>query len=422
VRAGVDAVSATRLLERALGDASLHRVLSGRALHVAAVGKAASAMAAAFVSKASLDIRTTIAIGTHVGAGLPSNVEWIHASHPFPDSRSERAAQRALELARHVGPDEVLVVLLSGGASALMSAPVEGISLADKVATTKTMMDAGADIVALNTVRRHLSRVKGGRLAAACRGLTMTLAISDVVGDDLNAIGSGPGVPDPTTWADAASALARWGGAEAYPPTVVEVIQRGMRGEIRDTLKPGDPAASRVVARVIGSRADAVAGALLEAERRGYQPLAIGKPVVGEARVVARAWLDEAQKLAEAVRPPVCVVSAGETTVRVLGTGKGGRNLEFALALVEPLATSRRPMAVASVGTDGIDGSSGVAGGMADVTSLERARLAGLEAPVHFLETNDSLNFFLPLDDVIRLGRTDTNVGDVQVLLLERAT
>jgi glycerate-2-kinase len=386
------------------------------------VGKAAAAMAAAFVSRASLDVRSAIAIGTHVGAGIPSNVEWIQASHPFPDARSERAAQRALEVARQVGPDEVLVVLLSGGASALMSAPLEGISLADKVSTTKTMMDAGADIVALNTVRRHLSRVKGGRLADACAGRTMTLAISDVVGDDLNAIGSGPGVPDPTTWADAASALAKCGGLDAYPPAVVDAIQRGMRGEIRDTLKAVDPAASRIVARVIGSRSDAVAGALQEAERRGYQSLAIAEPVVGEARVVARSWFEQAQRQAESVRPPVCVVSAGETTVRVLGTGKGGRNLEFALALVEPLAVSRRPMAVASVGTDGIDGSSGVAGGIADGTSLDRGRLAGLEAPAHFLDMNDSLNFFQPLDDVIRLGRTDTNVGDIQVLLLERAT
>ena len=422
MRAGVDAVSATRLLERAIGDPNLRRVLSGRGLRVVAVGKAAAAMAAAFVSRASLDVRAAIAIGTHAGAGIPSNVEWIQASHPFPDARSERAAQRALEVAGQVAPDEVLVVLLSGGASALMSAPLEGISLGDKVSTTKAMMDAGADIVALNTVRRHLSRVKGGRLADVCRGQTITLAISDVVGDDLNAIGSGPGVPDPTTWADAASALARWGGLDAYPPAVVDAIQRGIQGEIRDTLKPADPASSRIIARVIGSRADAVAGALQEAERRGYQPLAISEAVVGEARVAARGWLDEAQKLAETVRPPVCVVSAGETTVRVVGTGKGGRNLEFALALVEPLALSRRPMAVASVGTDGIDGSSGVAGGIADGTSLERARLAGLEAPADFLEMNDSLNFFQPLDDVIRLGRTDTNVGDIQVLLLERAT
>jgi glycerate 2-kinase len=378
-------------------------------------------MSSAFVTRASLDVRAAIAIGTHLGGGVPASVEWMASSHPLPDERSERAGRRALEVARRVAPDEVLVVLLSGGASALMCAPLEGISLSDKVATTKTMMEAGADIVALNTVRRHLSRVKGGRLAQACGGLTVTLAISDVVGDDLNAIGSGPAVSDPTTWQDAATALDRWGGSNAYPSTVVDAVRRGLAGEIGDTLKPGDPAASRIVGRVIGSRADAVAGAIQEAERRGYQALAIDEPVVGEARVVARSWFDRARNLAESATSPVCVVSAGETTVRVIGAGKGGRNLEFALALVEPLAQFPRPIAVASVGTDGIDGSSGVAGGIADGTTLDRARLIGLETPARYLDANDSLNFFQPLDDVVRLGRTDTNVGDVQVLLVDSA-
>jgi glycerate 2-kinase len=397
-------------------------VLTRRALHVVAVGKAAAAMASAFVSRASLDIRTAIAIGTHLGSGIPPTVEWMPSSHPLPDHRSERAGRRALEVAEGVAPAETLVILLSGGASALMCAPLEGISLADKIATTKSMMEAGADIVALNTVRRHLSRVKGGRLAQVCRGHTVTLAISDVVGDSLNAIGSGPAVPDPTTWNDAASALERWGGPSAHPTAVMDAVRRGVAGEIHDTLKPGDPAATRIVARVIGSRGDAVAGALREAERRGYRALAIDEPVVGEARTVARAWLDRARGLAEPAKPPVCVVSAGETTVRVKGAGKGGRNLEFALALVEPLAESTRPIAVASIGTDGIDGSSGVAGGMADGTTLERARRIGLDRPAHYLDANDSLNFFLPLDDVIRLGRTDTNVGDVQVLLLDKGS
>jgi glycerate 2-kinase len=375
-------------------------------------------MASAFVTRASLDVREAIAIGTHAGEGLPPTVEWIPSSHPLPDERSEYAGRRALDLAGRVAPGEALVVLLSGGASALMCAPLDGLALSDKVATTKTMMEAGADIVALNTVRRHLSQVKGGRLAQACRGITATLAISDVVGDDLNAIGSGPGVSDRTTWADAETALEKWAGLDSYPPRVVAAVKRGVAGEIPDTLKAGDPAASRVMARVIGSRGDAVAGGVREAERRGYTAVAISEPVVGEARLVAEPWLQRALLVAEHATQPVCVVSAGETTVRVTGHGKGGRNLEFALALVEPLARMRRPIAVASAGTDGIDGSSGVAGGMADGTTLERARLRGLEAPDHYLNTNDSLNFFQPLEDVIRLGRTDTNVGDVQVLLL----
>ena len=159
-----------------------------------------------------LAIRQALAIGTHAHADLPSSVEWIESSHPFPDARSEAAGNRAIAVAQGVHSGEALVILLSGGASALMAAPIDGISLADKIDTTRLMMASGADIHALNTVRRHLSRVKGGRLAAACVGTTVTLAISDVVGDDLHAIGSGPGVPDATTWADAAAALDRFGG------------------------------------------------------------------------------------------------------------------------------------------------------------------------------------------------------------------
>lgn len=402
-------------------DSSLQGVLSSRALFVVAVGKAAAAMASAFVSTPGLDIRRAVAIGTHLGEGLPSAVQWVQSSHPFPDQRSEIASRRALAVATSVSIDDVLVVLLSGGASALMCAPIEGISLEDKVKTSKRMMEAGADIVALNTVRRHLSRVKGGRLAGACAGLTVTLAISDVVGDDLNAIGSGPGVPDPTTWADAAAALDRWGGRHAHPSSVMNVVARGLAGEIADTVKPSDPAAGRMLPRVIGSRRDAMAGATEAAEQRGYRSIAMNEPIVGEARQVAVPWLARALKMTASSSLPACVVSAGETTVRVTGAGKGGRNLEFALALAEPLAQSLQHVAVASAGTDGIDGSSGVAGGMVDNITLERAARLGLEMPMHYLNANDSLAFFEPLDDVIRLGRTDTNVGDLQVLLVEPA-
>jgi hydroxypyruvate reductase len=280
------------------------------------------------------------------------------------------------------------------------------------------MMNAGADIVALNIVRRHLSRVKGGRLAAACAGDTITLAISDVVGDDLSAIGSGPGVPDRTTWADVADALGQWGGHQAHADGVMDVVRRGLAGDVPDTPKPGDSSCSRVQARVVGSRLTAMAGAKAAAEQRGYHPIVIAEPVVGEARQVAGEWLAHARQLAATGPALVCVISAGETTVRVTGKGKGGRNLEFALALVQPMASLGGRAAAASVGTDGIDGSSGVAGAVVDGTSLARSRLLGLAPPHDYLDTNDSFAFFAPLGDEIRLGRTDTNVGDLQVLLL----
>ena len=405
------------MIARALADRDLADIITSRPLHVIAVGKAAAAMAAAFVAVPHLAIRGALAIGTHTDTDLPPSIEWIESSHPYPDTRSERAGDRALAVAQGVHSGEALVILLSGGASALMAAPVAGVSLEDKIAATRLMMNAGADIVALNTVRRHLSKVKGGRLAAASVGVTVTLAISDVVGDDLSAIGSGPGVPDPTTWADAESALDRFGGA-AHGERVRAVIRQGLSGALADTPKPGHASLARSKARVIGSRQDAMAGARQAAIDKGYHAIVITEPITGEARTAAPAWLARVRGLLADAPRPACVISSGETTVRVTGSGRGGRNLEFALALAGDLAAI--PSCVmASIGTDGIDGSSGVAGGCVDATTIARASQAGLDPPANYLAANDSFAFFSALDDVVRLGRTDTNVGDLQVLLID---
>jgi len=406
------------VITRALADPEIADVLTSRPLHVVAAGKAAAAMAAAFTSVSQLAIRQAIAIGTHSHAELPPQVEWIEASHPYPDTRSETAGNRAIAVAQGVHSGEALVILLSGGASALMASPMAGISLADKIETTRLMMRSGADIHALNTVRRHLSKVKGGRLAAACVGTTITLAISDVVGDDLHAIGSGPGVPDATTWADAAAALERFGGP-AHSDRVRKVTQLGVDGALADTPKDEQPSMARAVARVIGSRVDAMEGVRVAAIDRGYRAIVMPGAVTGEARQVAHDWLRSVKDLIGPSPGKVCVVSSGETTVTVTGAGTGGRNLEFALALADSLPSMPPETALASVGTDGIDGSSGVAGGIVDRTTMTRAFKAGLAPPSHYLAANDSLAFFAPLDDVVRLGRTDTNVGDLQVLLID---
>jgi hydroxypyruvate reductase len=409
------------VIERALADAAVADVLTSRPLHVIAVGKAAAPMATAFLAAPHLSVRQAVAIGTHVDEPLPGAVEWLESSHPFPDGRSEAAGRRALAVAQAVHSGEALVILLSGGASALMAAPVDGITLGDKIDTTRLMMNAGADIHALNTVRRHLSNVKGGRLAAACVGTAITLALSDVVGDDLNAIGSGPGVADGTTWSDAAAALARFGG-DAHLASVQAVIARGLAGELPDTPKAGHPSLARASAKVIGGRRDAMAGAKAAAEARGYNVLLIDEPVVGEAKAAGPAWLEQARRLSRGSKGPVCVISGGETIVKVTGTGQGGRNLEFVLSIAELLdgrAEARPYTAVAaSIGTDGIDGSSGVAGAIVDSTTMTRAAEAGLARPAQFLAANDSLAFFAPLGDVIRLGRTQTNVGDLQAILI----
>ena len=415
----MDAVSARRVVERAITDAALSDLLTSRPLQVIAVGKAAAGMAAAFVAVPHLSIRHVLAIGTHRHEPMPAQVEWLASSHPLPDDRSEVAAARALAVARGVHSGEVLLILLSGGASALMASPIDGMTLADKIGTTRIMMNAGAGIHALNTVRRHLSKVKGGRLAASCVGTTVTLAISDVVGDDLNAIGSGPGVTDPTTWQDAADALERFGGA-AHPDHVRALVRQGVNQEIADTPKPGDASLARATARVIGSRRDAMAGAEAAAAERGYHPIVVADPVTGEAREAAPRWLEHVRSVAAGIARPACVISSGETTVRVTGRGTGGRNLEFALAIAGLVASMPETTAAASIGTDGIDGTSGVAGAIVDSTTMSRASAAGLGPAGHYLAANDSFAFFAPLDDVIRLGRTETNVGDLQVILIEQ--
>lgn len=411
-------MSAARVIERALSDQAIAEIVTNRPLHVVAVGKAASAMAASFMTLPHLAVKQALAIGTHATATLSRSVEWIESSHPYPDARSEAAGNRAIAIAEGVHSGEALVILLSGGASALMAAPIGGISLADKIATTRTMMTAGADIHALNTVRRHLSKVKGGRLAAACVGTTITLAISDVVGDDLHAIGSGPGVPDSSSWADASAALERFGG-DTHGERVRSVMWRGVNGDLPDTPTAGDPSMARAFARVIGSRVDAMEGARAAAIELGYRVIVVPDAITGEARLTAHDWLRRAKDLVGPSASRVCLISSGETTVTVKGTGTGGRNLEFVLALADSMPSMPPEAAIASVGTDGIDGSSGVAGAIVDRTTMSRAFKAGLAPPSKYLEANDSFAFFAPLDDVVRLGRTDTNVGDLQVMLID---
>jgi len=343
----------------------------------------------------------------------------IVASHPTPDESSERAGREALRLAGELAADERLIVLLSGGASALMASPAAGITLDQKRATTRQLLSAGADIYALNTVRKHLSAIKGGWLAARARGRVRTFAISDVIGDDLSVIGSGPTVPDATTFADALEVVQRFGGDAAFPPVVVERLRAGATrtGVPEETPKPGDRRLEGALMTVVGGRREAMDGAVREAASRGYHVVREDEAVVGEARAAGPALLRAAVARAAAAGRPACFVSSGETTVRVVGNGRGGRNQELVLACVEAIDGIGGEVLVSSVGTDGIDGPTDAAGAVADTTSLTRARQAGL-VPRLFLERNDAWGFFGPLGDLINTGPTGTNVGDLQVILL----
>lgn len=342
-------------------------------------------------------------------------LEFIAGGHPIPSSGSERGGRRALDIARATNPDHVLLVLISGGASALMAVPADGLVLEDKQRTTDALLRAGADIHALNTVRKHLSAVKGGQLAASATAPSWTLAISDVVGDDPSVIASGPTVADRSTFDDAHGVLSRFGGLGSFPPAVVTRLEQGRAGAIADTPKPGDPRLAHAETRVIGSRLDAMRGAAAEAERRGYHVRVIEQPVVGFAREAAVAHLRAAGEMAAGAARPLCIVSSGETTVRVVGSGLGGRNQEFALAAAEALSRSGASVA-ASVGTDGIDGPTDAAGAVVDSETIHQAERAGL-VPARYLADNNSYEFFNTLGDLIHTGPTGTNVGDLQIVL-----
>ena len=421
VRAGIRAVDAAELTRQALAKKGSDPFLlndlkkgSDPFFRCIAAGKAALPMA----KGASSVLRNRLRAGLIVApvADPFGTFESIAGGHPVPDEGSERAGRRALEVAESIASDETLLVLLSGGASALMAVPADGISLDDKRATTAQMLRAGADIQALNTVRKHLSAIKGGWLANRAAGPVLTYVISDVVGDDVSVIASGPTVADPSTFADARALLDRYGGALAYPDAVVARLDRGVRGEVPETPKPVYPRLVKSDVHVIGSRGGAMFGAAAKAVGLGYCVVRLDGPVVGEARDAATAHLQAVAATAREQSRPLCVISSGETTVTVTGSGKGGRNQEFALAAVaqEPGFDT---YALASLGTDGIDGPTDAAGAIVDSTTLARARVAEL-IPDKFLHNHDSYAFFAALGDLIHTGPTGTNVGDLQVILL----
>ena len=375
-------------------------------LSVIAAGKASVEMAAAF-GEAARDRPTTSLIAD--------------TGHPTPDEGSVAAGRRALAIAAETGTDGHLVVLLSGGASAMLAAPVDGVTLDDKRAATEVLLKAGADIQSLNTVRKHLSKIKGGQLAGTCPGHVVTLAISDVVGDDPSSIGSGPTVADASTFGDALAIVDRLQVRDRMPPSVIAHLQLGTRGDRVETPKPGDARLARSTFHLVGRARDAVEGARAAAESLGYAVRQRRRAITGEAREAAASYLtDIARDTERKGGGHVCALSFGETTVSVTGTGRGGRNQEFALAAAPQLASIGPRVAMASVGTDGIDGPTDAAGAIVDPSTFDRARAAGISAPDGYLDENDTYAFFDRIGDLIRTGPTSTNVGDLQVLLVGR--
>jgi hydroxypyruvate reductase len=319
-----------------------------------------------------------------------------------------------MDLARSLEDDDVLCVLLSGGASAMLAVPAPGITLDDKRTTTARLLAAGADITSLNTVRKHLSEIKGGRLSAATRARVLAWLLSDVVGNDPSVIGSGPTVADATTFEGALRVLDRFGGRASYPVAVVARLEQGAAGRVPETPKPGAPDLLYTATEVIGSAVDAVNAAATMARRLGYQIVISDRPVTGEARDAARthaAWLTD-QLSRHSGR--VCS-SSSETTVTVRGKGIGGRNQEFALALAMAWEDHGRPTVAASIGADGVEGRP-----MLPEHESIAIRSRGARARPRrglALQANDSWSFFNALGGLMRMGPTGTNVGDLQIVL-----
>ena len=390
---------------------------SGRTLVIGA-GKAAASMALAVEQHWPRDAPLEGLVITRYRHGLPTRrVRVIEAGHPVPDEAGETAAKEILQRTRSLAPSDLLLALVSGGGSALLSLPVETVGMEALKATTRELLRSGAPIQDINTVRKHLSAIQGGRLAAACRAPVLALIISDVTGDDPTHIASGPCAPDPTTYGDALEVLHRY-GVNAVP-AVREHLERGAGGEVPETPKPGDGIFARVENRVIATARRALLSAQEFLHARGVPTMNLGDSVTGEASEVAKVYAALARQIAQhadPLKPPVALISGGECTVTVRGNGRGGRCTEFLLSLAVELAGAANVYAIAC-DTDGIDGSEDNAGAVLMPESLVRGARLGLDAR-KLLADNDAYGFFSGLEDLVVTGPTRTNVNDYRAILI----
>ena len=412
-RAALEAADPARAVTRYFARRD---VSSYRNIYVVGAGKAGASMAQAVER----------ALGRRVTAGLINvkdghvaklrRIELNECGHPVPDERGVAGARRIAELARAAGSGDLVLCLISGGASALLPLPADGITLEEKQQITRLLLACGAPIEHINCLRKHISLIKGGQLARlAAPAAVESLLLSDVIGDPIDVIGSGPTAPDVSTFAEAASILDRYGIRERVPCSISRRIELGLRGEIPETPKPGDAIFRRVRNTVIGGNRLALDAATKAARALGYRTLVLSSSIQGETREIARmhaAILRESAERGRPVKPPACIISGGETTVTIKGTGLGGRNQEFALAAALEIR-GLRSVLVFSAGTDGTDGPTDAAGAMADGQTVERNPDA-----LRFLDDNDSYHYFQPLGGLVLTGATNTNVMDVRIMLV----
>ncbi len=421
-RAALAAALPERALRSALRASGARLEIAGRSVperarvSVLAIGKAGAALAAAAEAIAGPRIAAGLALVPDGEERALARCQLRVGAHPIPDERGAAATREIIAFAAGLASDDVLLVLLSGGGSSLLCAPAPGIDLRDVAETVRVMLGRGASIDELNTVRKHLAAATGGQLARVARaGRIEVLVISDVVGDRLDVIASGPFAPDPSCYADALAVLARRDSEHRVPDAVRTHLEAGARGEREETPGPGDPAFARVRHTLIASNATAVDAAREAAASRGWCAVAAKDALSGEARCAAQRLV----ALGDASRAdrPLCLVAGGETVVTVTGTGRGGRSQELALAAALEIE-GRGDVAVLAAGTDGVDGPTDAAGAFADGGTVARGRGVGVDA-VRALADNDSHTFFCREGGVIRTGATGTNVADLALVLCE---
>ena len=418
--AAIRAVDPTRLVTEVF-ERHPESVAGTDPVHIVAVGKAAAAMARAACKSLGPRVSGGVVIAPpDTETGALGKLRAFRGGHPFPTEGSERGARAVARFVDTLGAGDLLLCLISGGGSALMTLPPSDVSLHDVCETTDLLFRAGATIDELNCVRKHLDRLKGGRLAElAAPARMLGLVLSDVLGDRPDVIASGPLSPDPTTFSDALAILEDRKVRDRIPASALEYLEAGARGAVPESPGPDSPYFADVDVRIVGSNRVAAHAALQEAERRGYRTRLLTTTLSGEASEVGRMLAQRGLEIKGGggpIEPPACLVASGETTVEVRGAGRGGRNQELVLGAALALH-GRGTLLMASMGTDGIDGASHAAGAFADQTTIARAEVLGLDA-ASALTANDSTPFFEALDDLIVTGPTGTNVMDVQVILI----
>jgi hydroxypyruvate reductase len=405
-------------------EGNSEKVFDLKAFHnifLVGTGKASNSMAHA-VEEIFGDWLTKGVITTKYGHLLPlKKTEIIEAGHPIPDQKGYEGAKKILALLKESGPKDLVIFLLSGGGSALLPFPADGIELKEKQEVTQLLLDCGADIREINTIRKHISRMKGGWLAKWAYPSTLIgFILSDVVGDQLDVIGSGPTVPDPSTFEEATEILKKYDLLNEISPSIQKHLQLGKEGKVEETPKPGDAVFEKVYNMIIGSNILALRAAEKEATSMGLNTLILSSSIVGETREAARfhtAIAKEVISSGNPIRKPACILSGGETTVTIKGNGLGGRNQEFVLAGAIEI-NGMEKVVLLSGGTDGTDGPTDATGAVADHTTVQRAKSMGLDPKV-YLENNDAYPFFEKLGGLLITGPTHTNVMDVRILLID---